>query len=117
MQFGLGHDSLLPLNNDLTRFYAFADKLPDELAFSVTILSKHVGIILTKYLRLQLLHTQLLNNTIPIESQILLEQYNQDFQKQDDQAAETRTVFYSVCLALVLVVIAVMTKFKTILSK
>jgi len=119
MQFSLGHgqQSFKKLERQTQSFALFAKRMPKELAFAIKMLSKHGQILLSRHQLLQQYNGQLLNTKIPQQTQLLLDQYNNKFQKQVNQAAEIRSIFYIVCLILVLIVAVVILKLKRILSE
>lgn len=119
MQYGLSHSQQThkQLIIQLNKFRSISNKLPKESILPAVLLSKHAEILLTNHQQLQQLQTQILNTTIPHHSQLLLVEYYQNFQKQIEQAANIRQVFYIVCLLLSLLVIFTLSRLKSIISE
>lgn len=114
---GQGEHFFNQLDTQTQAFKTLTKHSPHETVVAVQILSTHILIILKKYQLIQQNQTQLLNNKILPYTQVLLSKYDHDFKDQVTQAATIRSIFYVVCLALMLIVSTALTKLKMILSE
>jgi len=118
MQFGLGHSrqSLVQLQEQIKAFHAFIKNYPRDVAVAISMLTKHAALLLEKQQILQQQNKLLLKADILQQTQKILDQYAQDFNKQVSLAAKIRAVFYVACLVLMLIVAIVIVRLKSILA-
>jgi diguanylate cyclase (GGDEF)-like protein/PAS domain S-box-containing protein len=112
-----GQQSFAELHTQAQALNTIAKQQSKETAFAIGMLTKHVSILLNKHQLLQQQNNQLLNTDIPQQTQKILDQYNQAFQKQVMHATQIRLFFYVACLTLMLIVVLVVSKLKLILSE